>query len=254
MTQSHQPQSLEPQPANPQPHQPQSLEPQSHQPQPPFEYRAVLSIGSNMDDKLGQLQSVYDHVVQAPDIALVAASPIYATPPWGEENQDEFLNAVLIVDTSLAPRELLDRGQRLEAAADRVRIKKWGPRTLDVDIVQVTDLATSTEVLSDDPVLTLPHPHAHERAFVLLPWVSIDDHAQLDGHLVIDHLAGLPHADVEAIREVGAFAQASPDAQPPADPDAQSAAGFEAKLPAGLDSQPPAGPEGQPPKEEEHER
>ncbi len=240
----------------------QSHQPQSHQPQPPFAYRAVLSIGSNMDDKLGLLQSVYDHVVHTPDIALVAASPIYATPPWGEENQDEFLNAVLIVDTSLAPRELLDRGQRLEAAADRVRIKKWGPRTLDVDIVQVTDLATSTEVLSDDPVLTLPHPHAHERAFVLLPWVSIDDHAQLDGHLVIDHLAGLTHADVEAIREVGAFAAAGSGAQPPADPGVQPPTGPEAQPPAdpgvqsaaGSDTQSPAGPDVQPPAEKEHER
>ncbi|QNE90168.1 2-amino-4-hydroxy-6-hydroxymethyldihydropteridine diphosphokinase [Corynebacterium incognita] len=161
--------------------------------------RAVLSIGSNMDDRLALLRTVVDEFAAE----LVAVSPVYATPPWGVEDQAEFYNAVLIVDVAEDPYELLARAQRLEQAADRVRVRKWGPRTLDVDLIQVH--RGGVEVLSDDPVLTLPHPFAHERAFVLLPWSRIDPEARLGDQLVIDLLAGLKHSEVDSIREVGAL-------------------------------------------------
>ena len=115
---------------------------------------AVLSIGSNMEDRRALLQTVFDEFAAE----TIAVSPVYATPPWGVTDQDEFLNAVLIVDVEESPLELLHRGQKLEEAAERVRVRHWGPRTLDVDIVQI-DGVTST-----DPELTLPHPYAHERA------------------------------------------------------------------------------------------
>ena len=158
--------------------------------------RAVLSIGSNLDDRRALLQTVVDEF--RPEI--LAASPIFSTPPWGVVDQAEFLNAVLIVDVDTTPLPLLRRGQRLEEAADRVRVRHWGPRTLDVDIVQV--IRDGEELISDDPVLTLPHPYAHERAFVLVPWLAADPDATLRGTSVAELVAGLDAGDVAAVREV----------------------------------------------------
>ena len=87
--------------------------------------RAVLSIGSNMDDRYALLETVFEEFRDE----TIAQSPIYSTPPWGVPDQDEFLNAILIVNVAQTPRELLRRGQRLEAAAERRRTRKWGPRT-----------------------------------------------------------------------------------------------------------------------------
>ncbi|TRX32669.1 2-amino-4-hydroxy-6-hydroxymethyldihydropteridine diphosphokinase [Corynebacterium guaraldiae] len=155
--------------------------------------RAVLSIGSNMEDRRALLQTGFDEFAAE----TVAASPVYATPPWGVTDQDEFLNAVLIVDVDCTPLELLRRGQKLEEAAERVRVRHWGPRTLDVDIVQIDG------VTSDDPELTLPHPYAHERAFVLVPWLAADEHAELNGTPVRELIAGLDEDEVAAVKEVG---------------------------------------------------
>lgn len=155
--------------------------------------RAVLSIGSNMEDRRALLQTVFDEFAEE----TVAASPVYATPPWGVTDQDEFLNAVLIVNVDCTPLELLRRGQKLEEAAERVRVRHWGPRTLDVDIVQIDG------VTSDDPELTLPHPYAHERAFVLVPWLAADEHAELNGTPVRELVASLDSDDVAAVKEVG---------------------------------------------------
>ena len=154
---------------------------------------AVLSIGSNMEDRRALLQTVFDEFAAE----TIAVSPVYATPPWGVTDQDEFLNAVLIVDVEESPLELLHRGQKLEEAAERVRVRHWGPRTLDVDIVQI-DGVTST-----DPELTLPHPYAQERAFVLVPWLAADPHAELNGTPVSELIASLDSTEVAAVKEVG---------------------------------------------------
>ena len=155
--------------------------------------RAVLSIGSNMEDRCALLQTVFDEFAEE----TVAASPVFATPPWGVTDQDEFLNAVLIVDVDCTPLELLRRGQKLEEAAERVRVRHWGPRTLDVDVVQIDG------VTSEDPELTLPHPYAHERAFVLVPWLAADEHAELNGTPVRELIADLDEDEVAAVKELG---------------------------------------------------
>ena len=136
--------------------------------------RAVLSTGSNMEDSRAHLARVVDECAAE----VVAASSLYATAPWGGVEQDDFLNQVLIVDVEQSPRELLRRCQSLEQRARRVRKKRWGPRTLDVDIVLIDGF------FSRDPELTVPHPRAHERAFVLVPWLEIDPDAQLGGRSV----------------------------------------------------------------------
>ena len=134
--------------------------------------RAVLSLGSNLGDRLGRLQGALD-ALSASGIEIVAVSGVYETAPVGGPDQDDFLNAVAIVETTLSPLDLLGACQRVEADHDRVREVRWGPRTLDVDIIAFDDL------ILDEPVLTLPHPRAHERAFVCVPWMSIDRHATL---------------------------------------------------------------------------
>ncbi|MDT5009144.1 MAG: 2-amino-4-hydroxy-6-hydroxymethyldihydropteridine diphosphokinase [Mycobacterium sp.] len=136
--------------------------------------RVVLSIGSNVGDRLAHLQSVPDALGDS----VVAVSPVYETAPWGGVEQTAFLNAVLIADDpTLDPLGWLRRGQLLEDAAGRVRAQRWGPRTLDVDLISGS--VHGAELLVGEPDLTLPHPLAHVRAFVLVPWRDIDPDAEL---------------------------------------------------------------------------
>lgn len=134
---------------------------------------AVLSLGSNLGDRFAHLQGAVAGFADA----LVAASPVYETAPWGGVPQDDFLNAVLLVaDPTVDAWGWLRRGQALEDAAGRVRDVRWGPRTLDVDVITVD------QVRSTDPELRLPHPGTPERATVLRPWLDVDPHAVLPGH------------------------------------------------------------------------
>ncbi|MGE2717990.1 2-amino-4-hydroxy-6-hydroxymethyldihydropteridine diphosphokinase [Mycolicibacterium litorale] len=136
--------------------------------------RVVLSIGSNVGDRLTRLQSVVDALGDT----VRAVSPIYETEAWGGVEQGPFLNAVLIADDPAKDcHNWLRWGQELEQAADRIRGQRWGPRTLDVDIVTCHD--GDTEVRSATAELTLPHPYAHLRAFVLMPWLAADPEATL---------------------------------------------------------------------------
>lgn len=136
--------------------------------------RAVLSTGSNMEDSRAHLAAVEEEF--AADLA--AASRVYRTAPWGGVEQADFYNQILIVDVDESPHELLARCQRLEQEAHRVREVRWGPRTLDVDIVALYG-DDGEEVTVDTPDLTVPHPRAHERAFVLAPWLEVDGGARL---------------------------------------------------------------------------
>ncbi|OPX05096.1 2-amino-4-hydroxy-6-hydroxymethyldihydropteridine diphosphokinase [Mycobacterium sp. AT1] len=136
--------------------------------------RVVVSIGSNVGDRLAYLRSVVDGFGSA----VRAVSPVYETDAWGGVEQGPFLNAVVIAeDAALDCRAWLRRGQELERSADRTREVHWGPRTLDVDLI--TCHSGDDEVTSTDEVLTLPHPYAHQRAFVLVPWLAADPEATL---------------------------------------------------------------------------
>ena len=141
--------------------------------------RAVLSIGSNLGDRYRHLQRAVRLLGQS----VVLVSGVYETPPWGDADQPAYLNAVLMaVDPAAAPHDWLERARACETAAGRVRDpeRRFGPRTLDVDVIVVWD-ADDQPVLSDDPELTLPHPRAHQRAFVLRPWIEIQPYGQLPG-------------------------------------------------------------------------
>ena len=139
--------------------------------------RAVISLGSNLGNRLETLQGAIDALEDTPGVRVKAVSPVYETAPWGVEpgSQPSYFNAVVVVKTTLPPSSLLERAHAVEEAFHRVRDERWGARTLDVDIVAYAD------VVSDDPTLTLPHPRAHERAFVLAPWNDVEPQAQLPG-------------------------------------------------------------------------
>jgi 2-amino-4-hydroxy-6-hydroxymethyldihydropteridine diphosphokinase len=129
--------------------------------------RAYLGIGSNLGDRLGHLQAAVDGLAAADGIVVAAVSAVYETEPVGGPAQPDYLNAVVVVDTTLTPRGLLEAGQRLEEAAGRVRRERWGPRTLDVDLLAFGDLEI------DEPDLQVPHPRWREREFVLAPLADV---------------------------------------------------------------------------------
>jgi 2-amino-4-hydroxy-6-hydroxymethyldihydropteridine diphosphokinase len=158
--------------------------------------RAVLSLGANLGDRAAVLRAA---ITALADDGLVARSGLYETPPWGPVEQPPYLNAIAIVDGARDAAGWLARAHELEQAAGRTRELRWGPRTLDVDVVTVTG-DDGAPVVSDDPELTLPHPRAHQRAFVLVPWAALDPAAELPGHgRVADLLAALPAEDRAAV-------------------------------------------------------
>ncbi|MCB0931965.1 MAG: 2-amino-4-hydroxy-6-hydroxymethyldihydropteridine diphosphokinase [Mycobacterium sp.] len=161
--------------------------------------RVVLSIGSNLGDRLGRLQAVLDGLGDS----VRAVSPVYETDAWGGVEQDRFLNAVVIAeDPCLDARGWLRRAQEFEHDNQRVRTLKWGSRTLDVDLVCCDE--DGAEVFSETADLTLPHPFAHQRAFVLVPWLAADPSAELTiaGRRVPvqELLDELPTAEREGVR------------------------------------------------------
>jgi 2-amino-4-hydroxy-6-hydroxymethyldihydropteridine diphosphokinase len=152
--------------------------------------RAVLSLGANLGDRFGQLRSA----VEALSDVLLVVSGVYETPPWGDPDQPAYLNAaVLVADEGEDPKDWLARARVLEERAHRTRdpARPYGPRTLDVDVITVTSSA-GAPVVSTDPALTLPHPRAHLRAFVLRPWLDIEPYAQLPGHGWVTDLMRTP--------------------------------------------------------------
>ncbi|HEY9415569.1 MAG TPA: 2-amino-4-hydroxy-6-hydroxymethyldihydropteridine diphosphokinase [Pseudonocardia sp.] len=149
---------------------------------------AVLSLGSNLGDRLGYLQLAVTGVGER----VLAVSPVYETEPWGGVEQGDFLNAIVLAHSkTMGAWDWLRLCRSLETEAGRVRDVRWGPRTLDVDVVAVyrTD---GEPVFSDDPELVLPHPGAAERGTVLRPWLDVDPDADLPGVGRVDALlAGL---------------------------------------------------------------
>ncbi len=133
--------------------------------------RAFLGLGSNLGDSRELLRRAVGEIVE-----LVAVSPVYETDPVGGPEQGVYLNIVVQLDTSRSPNELLDLCHELETKADRVREVRWGPRTLDVDVVYIDG------VTMDDPDLTIPHPRAHERNFVMRPLLDLDPTLVLAGY------------------------------------------------------------------------
>lgn len=163
--------------------------------------RACLGLGSNLGDRLAHLRGAVEGLRDV----LQAVSGVYETPPWGDPDQPAYLNAVAIVEDPLAgPRDWLRRAQDLERAAHRVRdpARRYGPRTLDVDVLLVW--RDGQPVVEAAPDLTVPHPAAHQRAFVLVPLAEVEPGAAIPGHGTVRDLLERPclAADRAAIRRV----------------------------------------------------
>lgn len=151
----------------------------------------ALSLGANLGDRVDALQYAVSVLAE---LGPVVVSEVYETDPVGGPEQPEYYNAVVVLQTTAPPNEVLATAHRAERGRDRTREVRWGPRTLDVDV-----LAYGT-VVSDDPVLTLPHPRAVERAFVMVPWAQIDPGFRLpDGRTVQSVAEGLHDQGVRRI-------------------------------------------------------
>lgn len=129
--------------------------------------RAYLALGSNLGDRLGLLRGAVRALAAHPGIVIAAVSRVYETVPVGGQEQGPYLNAVVAIDTRLTADTLLDVGQQIEADAGRLRMERFGPRTLDVDVLLVG------EEMVDTPELTVPHPRLWERGFVLAPLADV---------------------------------------------------------------------------------
>jgi 2-amino-4-hydroxy-6-hydroxymethyldihydropteridine diphosphokinase len=134
---------------------------------------AVVALGANLGDRLATLQSALDDLAGFEGVRLREVSPIVETVPVGGPHQPDYLNAVLLVETTLSPLELLAACQQVENEHGRTRTVRWGARTLDLDVITYDALIAAT------PELSLPHPRAGERAFVLDPWLAVDPEAAL---------------------------------------------------------------------------
>ena len=161
--------------------------------------RAVLSLGSNLGERLAMLQGAVNAIADTPDVWVTGISPVYETEPVGApEGSEKFLNAIVLIDTTLAATRLLDRCLAIEDAFERERSGVPNePRTLDVDLIVVGDRR------SDEPSLQLPHPRAAERAFVLKPWFDLEPDAELPQHgPIADLLANLGMDGVEVAADI----------------------------------------------------
>ena len=139
-------------------------------------HEAALALGSNMGDSAAILQGALDDVASVDGITVIAVSPTYETDPVGGPEQKAYLNAVAVVLTDLDPWALLAVTQSIEQHWHRTREVRWGPRTLDIDILAIDDATVDSEDL------VVPHPRAHERGFVLVPWADVAPDAVIVGH------------------------------------------------------------------------
>ena len=158
----------------------------------------LIALGGNIGDVRATFRKAIANICGMTQAALVARSSDYATPPWGDEQQARFINACIAIDTSLDPHALLFTLHRIETkfGRDRARETRWGPRTLDLDIIAYDD------VVIDKPELTLPHPRWFERAFVLVPLVEIAPHRPIGGRTPAAALALLSADGIEKLPEL----------------------------------------------------
>lgn len=142
------------------------------------EVSVFLSLGTNVGQRENNLRSALDYISEFEDTRIIKVSGVYETKPWGYVEQDDFLNLCVYLITSLGPYELLYKCQQTEKKLHREKNFKWGPRTMDIDILMYD------EVISDDETLTLPHPYMLERSFVMVPLVEIAPDLEIHGKKV----------------------------------------------------------------------
>ncbi|MBX9450460.1 MAG: 2-amino-4-hydroxy-6-hydroxymethyldihydropteridine diphosphokinase [Mesorhizobium sp.] len=155
--------------------------------------RAYLGLGGNLGDPAAAMASALRALDATAAVSVVAVSSLYRTPPWGKTDQPDFMNAVAAVDTTLSPRALLDLCLETERALKRVRVDRWGPRVIDMDI-----LLFGSERINEEG-LQVPHPRMGERAFVLAPLAEIAPDVIVDGEPAAGRLAGVDTAGIDRL-------------------------------------------------------
>lgn len=157
--------------------------------------QSYLALGGNVGNSRAILDRAVSLLCYGRQVRLTARSSEYRTPPWGFKYQSPFINLCIGVETSLSPRELLERAQsvELQLGRDRAHEKRWGPRTADIDIIAYEDLAI------DELGLTLPHPRLFERAFVLLPLLEISPNLAIGGRKLSEALASVDTSGIERL-------------------------------------------------------
>jgi 2-amino-4-hydroxy-6-hydroxymethyldihydropteridine diphosphokinase len=158
----------------------------------------LIALGGNVGDVRATFRTAIPHICGMAHAALTARSSDYRTPPWGDEQQAPFVNACVEIETSLDPHTLLLVLQKVEQkfGRDRTSERRWGPRTLDLDVIAYDDVSLQK------PELTLPHPRLFERAFVLVPLAEIAPHRVIAGQRVGDALARLSQEGIERLPEL----------------------------------------------------
>ncbi|RXH20097.1 2-amino-4-hydroxy-6-hydroxymethyldihydropteridine diphosphokinase [Bradyrhizobium guangzhouense] len=159
----------------------------------------LIALGGNVGDVRTTFKKAIAHICGMAQAALIARSSDYATPPWGDEDQDPFINACVEIETGLDPHALLFVMQKVEQKFGRTRDKdrRWGPRTLDLDMIAYDDVSMNK------PDLTLPHPRLFERAFVLVPLAEIAADRVISGLRVRDALASVSTQGIERLSDTG---------------------------------------------------
>ena len=188
-------------------------------------YSVVLSLGSNLGNTEELLAWAVARARQRAEVVQV--SGMYSTPPWGPVEQPDFRNVTVIATGEMTPRQWLLWGNDLEAKALRVRDQRWGPRTLDVDVIAAAFVTPDGEFQpcrSDDPDLILPHPRALQRAFVLQPWLEIEPYAWFQGRPLAEWYAELDADEKNGITRLGDVPLVDPDTAPPVNAAAPDAA------------------------------
>ncbi|MGD1038451.1 MAG: 2-amino-4-hydroxy-6-hydroxymethyldihydropteridine diphosphokinase [Roseiarcus sp.] len=164
---------------------------------------AFLGLGGNIGDVAAAFVDALGRLADAPGVKLARASSVYRTPPWGKVDQPSFLNMAALVETTLPARALLALCLDIERAMGRRRLERWGPRTLDIDVLTYGGTAI------DEADVKIPHPHIAERAFVLAPLAEIAPHLRIGGREVREWLALADRAGIEVDAEASARARAA---------------------------------------------
>lgn len=157
--------------------------------------KAYLGLGTNMGNRENYLRKAVEIINNNQEIKILKVSKVYETKAWGLKEQDDFLNLCVEIETELNPQELLEVCHKVEEELNRVRTIRWGPRTIDVDILFFNDM------LSLDENLTLPHPRIKERAFVLIPLMDLNTNLLIDNKTISYYLNKLSKDEIEEVKE-----------------------------------------------------
>jgi 2-amino-4-hydroxy-6-hydroxymethyldihydropteridine diphosphokinase len=157
--------------------------------------KAYLGLGTNIGNRLNFLNEACKLIEKIPDTTITKKSKIYETKAWGYTDQADFLNLCLEINTNLSPMELLKNCQNIELKLKRERVLRWGPRTIDIDILFYDD------IISNDEILTIPHPRIHKRAFVMIPLMDLNENLVINKNTIKEHLQNITQEEMDEVKE-----------------------------------------------------